>query len=269
MIGNEEIIIKVDGEVKKVLAKNLPSDKIFAVWTTMGWKPVMLDKIKKKPTRTIYLNNGLNFTVTDEKEYQIGDTILTNGYDNGGDTGIALLGLAIGLFLKNGKFEGNYTYYTIPDAEKRDMVEQLWKLCGGNVESDGDILRIEGKSTQNIIENYLNLTNNSARLTDKVYDTTGVFKLGLLEGIDGAGKDGKSGVIRRTNTKLDDDLITLIACMGLRVKCDDVNIYCEYTDEDIKIESISEFTSKKNIYNVVSEDGIEHYMLGNGIMVQI
>lgn len=278
MINNDSLIIKINGHIKRVLVKDLPTEDMFAVWNGQRWRPVFLDKIKKLRTKIITLENGLSFTATENDDYNIGDDIYINKCDNGNESNIPVLGLAIGAFLNNGKFRGNHTVYSMNDDYRNKTIKEFWEICGSSTLEEGDELIICAKTAQDIIQRYIDLSEENIKLTNGAYDTSGKFKLGFISGITEPNNSDEWGRILKTNTELDDYIISLIACLGLSVEVNDKDIY--YRSNNIikdkyplyhssKIKNISELSdTKKNIYSLIQNDNNDYYMLGNGILIK-
>lgn len=282
MINNDSLMIKTNGHIKRILAKDLPTEDIFAVWNGVRWMPVVLGKIKKLAIKEITLENGLTFTATEEDNYNIGDEIYINKCDAGQDTRfssqVPTLGLCIGAFLNNGKFSNGHTIYNIPDDKTRNLIKDFWEMCGSETSTEGNELIVKAKTSQNIIQRYIDLTNEEITLTNGAFDTSGKFKLGFIKGIIEPNNSDDWGRILRTNTILDDYIISIIANLGLNIEVNAADIY--YRGNNLvkdthplyhtsKIKSISELSkTKKNIYTLMASSDNFYYMLDNGILIK-
>ena len=277
MIGNDSIIIKINNNIKKVLVKNLPTNEIFAVWNGVRWVPAELNKLGRQKTMTATLNNGLKFNITDDDLYMVGANVYMNKFDNGNEIGVSMLGAAIGYFLSGGIFEGNSTIYTIENPTIREAIKEFWEMCGSKVDIEDDKVIVQSKTVQTMIKGYIDISKTNVRLADNAFNSSGKFKLGLLKGIEVPNDSGKWGRIKKTNTEIDEDIISIITCIGLGVEVTTTDIYYKsnkmIVDENpnyhsAKIIGISEPSeTATTIYSLKSEDEDLLYMLGNGIII--
>lgn len=278
MINNDSIIVKIDGNIKRVLAKNLPTNTVFGVWNGMRWVPAELDKIRKQPVKVATLDNGLSFNITDDDLYMVGSTIYMNKFDNGNEIGVPMLGAAVGYFLSGGIFDGNSTIYTIENSVIRDAIKEFWEMCGSKVDVNDNQVIVRSKTVQTMIKNYIDMSKTNVRLTDNIFNSSSKFKLGLISGIEVPNDSGKWGRIHKTGVDIDDDIISVIACMGLGIEVTPTDIYYKsnkmiddggHTYHTAKIIGISlPASTNSNIYDLKSEDKNLSYMLGNGIIIR-
>ena len=275
MLGNDTILIKIDNKIQLKLANELPTDKIFGVWNGFNWIPAHINDIEKKNIKKVTLDNGIEFFITDDELISVGDTVYSNKWDSGNNIGMAMLGYSIGLFLNNGEFDGNDTIFYTSDKKSLDALQELWEMCGSSTTKNDDSLITHAKTVQTMIKRYVDFDNNIIRLKDVMFDTSGKFKLGFLEGICVPNDSMKWGRIRKLNEGFDNDIVAIIASLGLSVQITNTDIYfksnemSQDTDPNYHtfiVKNISDVISNEDFYYIKSDYDTNSYMLSNGII---
>jgi len=275
MLQNDTILVKINNQIQLKQAKDLPLQSIFGVWNGFNWVPAHIDSVIPKNIKKVTLDNGIEFFITDDESLCVGDTIYLNKADNGNNIGMAMLGYSIGLFLNGGYFSGNDTVFRTNDKRSLNALQELWEMCGSSTTKTDDSLTTHSKTVQTMIKRYIDFDNDKTLLKQTMFDTSGKFKLGFLEGICIPNDSMKWGRIPKLDSEFDNSIVSIIVSLGLNVQVTNTDIYFKSNDmsqdTDLNyhtsiIKNISDVISNEDFYYIKPDDDKHAYMLSNGVI---